>query len=111
MKLIKNFITLIIFCIIILTVPLNTFGKMYVETFVASGRIVDIRNNIITLDNGYSYLPIQEDMTLNVDTGQIITIRYIINNDNEKKYSELAPGKDSLEIMPPPDLKKPNARY
>lgn len=89
---------LLIFCL-----PFQPLAKMFVETHIASGRIAVIQNNIITLDDGSSYIPLKQDPSLQVIEGQTVSIRYIIDSRGEKKYSKVVVGQDSLEMISAPE--------
>lgn len=107
----KNNIVSALFIIVVLSLTYQAQAKMYVQTFVVSGTIAVIRDNIITLDDGISYAPINPDQQLNVSEGQMVSLRYIIDPNGDVKYSEVVAGEGKLKTLPPPeDTRKPKTQ-
>ncbi len=113
MKTIRNlFILTSLLGIAIIGLSFSVNAKIYVEFFVASGQIVVLNENVITLDDGNRYYPESENQQLNVYAGQKVSIRYVIDEDGNRIYSKTAPGLNSLKMpsAPPTDMKKPKSK-
>ena len=96
------------FIILMLILPSPIMAKMYMQTQVISGQATAIKSdNMITLDDGSTYLSEKQDMALNISSGQIISIRFFTNAKGENIYIETAPGENSIDRTPVP---KDNSR-
>lgn len=73
-------------------------AKVFFETQIVSGTITDIRDNIIELDGYTNYYPANENLTIDLQIGTEVTIRYFISIDEVKKYLEYAPGLDTISL-------------
>ncbi|MCF6245803.1 MAG: hypothetical protein L3J69_00435 [Desulfobacula sp.] len=110
----KSYILHIITGIALLAIilPSGVTAKIFIETSLIAGQVISIsEKNIIQLDNGSVYLPAHENIKLNIVPGQIVTIRYYILDQEEKRYIEVAPGKNSLKITAmPEDTTRPKSK-
>ncbi|MBT6337745.1 MAG: hypothetical protein HOJ48_00460 [Desulfobacula sp.] len=99
-----NFIKSIkkIFLILIILIsclfPLLVFAKVFITTEIVTGQVISITNEYtIELDSGFLYYPAKKNIPISIKPGEAISIRYFIDEDNDRNYIEYAPGKNSLK--------------
>ncbi|CCK80322.1 hypothetical protein [Desulfobacula toluolica] len=79
-------------------------AKVFVVTEIVSGQVVSItKENTIKMDDGFLYYPGKKNMVLSIKPGEYISIRYYIDGNDERKYIECTPGKNSLKATPVPE--------
>ncbi len=87
----------------------KSYAAMAVEAELVSGKIVQIyETNAIKLDNGKIYQPSREDLNVNVNINEPITLRVIVTNTDEYLFFDYAPGMNSLQMLQAPEKKSKN---
>jgi hypothetical protein len=89
-----NIIILSLFLSVIFPLTGNT--RVAVLSDIATGQVIRIQDNVITLDSGVSYYPANKNMKIDIKVGDVISIRIISDTENMYQYTEIAIGKNSL---------------
>lgn len=76
--------------------PLTGNARVAVLSDIASGQVIRIQDNVITLESGVSYYPAHKNMKIDIKVGDVISLRIISDTENMYKYTEIAIGKNSL---------------
>ena len=78
--------------------PLSSANSALVtETEIVSGKIVaKLDNNAIKLDNQEVYHPSRTDLSVDLKTGESITLEFATDPNGEKRFLKFAPGQNSL---------------
>jgi hypothetical protein len=72
-----------------------------VQTEVVSGNITHkYENHAVKLDNGKTYQPSREGLSINLPVGEPVTLR-IVEETDKNVFFEFAPGLNSLEKIEP----------
>lgn len=88
--------------LIVCLLPCTSGAVLVAKTEVVSGKIVQIYGNrSVKLDNGVIYLPSRKGLSVNLQPGAAVTLRYMVETSGEKKFFEYAPGIGSMEPLPP----------
>ena len=83
--------------------PSALTARIFIATEIVSGQVISItQDNTIELDDGFLYHPGKKNISLSIKPGEYISIKYYIDGNDEKKYIEYAPGKNSLKATPVP---------
>ncbi|OGR22214.1 MAG: hypothetical protein A2277_15185 [Desulfobacterales bacterium RIFOXYA12_FULL_46_15] len=84
-------------------------SAVFLQTMVISGKIISITpENTILLDDGSSYYPEKKLGGISIKPQEYVTLRYYINDRNERIFIEYEPGKNTLKEIPEPKkTKKP----
>lgn len=86
-------------CFLIISCFLTTmsFARLVVQTEVVSGNIAQkYTNHAVKLDNGKTYQPSREGLTIDLPVGEPVTLR-IVEGVEKNVFFEFAPGLKSLE--------------
>lgn len=82
--------------------PSASGAVLAVKTELVSGKIVQIYNNrSVKLDNGSVYRPSRKGLKIDIQTGEAVTLRYLVETSGEKVFFEYAPGMGSLAPLAP----------
>lgn len=94
-------------CLFAALSPMNGFGKVFLQTDIATGIVIDIKKNVILLDSGVKYHPAKDEVELDIVAGDQITLRFYSDVENKNMYTAVAAGLNSLEkSSPPPEVKR-----
>lgn len=111
MKLYRNntirYIIIVMICAGIFAVKAG--ARVSIQTKIVSGTITAINNNTVELDNnGIVYYPAKKTITMKLDVGSVVTLRYYVDNSDNgtRKYLEYAAGKNTLAKKTPPPVKR-----
>ena len=97
------FMLIILFILLFCFLPSVLTARVFIKTEVVSGQVISItKGNIIELDNDFSYYPAKKDITPSITPGETISIRYYIDDSYQRKYIDMASGKNSLKAVPIP---------
>jgi len=92
-------ISLFMLCMI----PLNSYAQLMITTEIATGEIAGIQNNVIELEDGTIFHPAREGEELNFQPGDMVTIEFYTNPEEEIFYLNIAPGENTLSATPTPE--------
>jgi len=82
--------------------PAMSWAVLAVQTEVASGNIVQkYEDHSVKLDNGIVYHPSRQGLVINVQVGEPVTLRYVVEDPDKNVFIEFAPGLHSLNELPP----------
>lgn len=82
-------------------------SAVFLQTTVVSGKIISITpENTILLDDGSSYSPEKKLGGISIKPQEYVTLRYYINDRNERIVIEYEPGKNTLKEIPEPENTK-----
>lgn len=82
--------------------PTPSKAAVAVQSEVVSGKIMQIyENHAIRLDNGEVYQPSRDNLIVNRQVGEHVSLRYVIEQDEKNVFFEIAPGTGSLMHQPP----------
>lgn len=87
---------------LLVAVPFTGNAMFVVQTKIATGTIINLQGNDITLDSGVTYYPANPTTKLHVGVGHQVTLRYFKGLDGKIRYTKVAPGRNSLRPLPPP---------
>lgn len=106
-KMRSNFKTVCILVILMSGMFFSTVSaKVFIVTEIAQGKVISItKENTIELDDGFLYYPVKQQMPISIKLHEIISIRYYIDTNYERKYIDWAAGKNSLKDVPLPKTK------
>lgn len=102
---------LIYTCFLVLSclLPAMSWGRLAVQTDVVSGNITHkYENHAVKLDNGKTYQPSREGLSIDLPVGGPVTLR-IVEETDKNVFFEFAPGLNSLKKLVPVPLKKDNS--
>lgn len=81
--------------------PATSLAVVFMETHLASGNIVQIfDDNSVKLNDGVTYTPSRENLSVTVQQGKPVTLRYVVNHEGKKLFFDFAPGLNSLQPLP-----------
>lgn len=92
-------------CLVLLAMVTLSDARLYIDTDTVTGIVVDVKDNVITLDSGTKYYPASDDMNLEAQIGSYITIRFFVDVDQKNRFTEVAAGKYRLLPTPAPEVK------
>lgn len=80
---------------------------------VVSGKVLKVQaGNVITLDDGKVYFPGKKIADLaGAKAGDVITLKYFVQEETKRIFVEYAPGRDSLPRSPRIEQPVPVPRY
>lgn len=105
MRINPHLISLMCLCLLVLA-PLNSSGKLFVETGTATGIVADVTNNVITLDSGDKYYPAGDDMDVDLEVGAPVTLRFFTDGGQKNRFTAVAVGRNSLPEYATPGEKE-----
>jgi hypothetical protein len=83
-------------CLICLIATL-CWAAIAIQSYLVSGNIVRIEDgNTIRLDNGKSYSPSRRGLGHELQEGQPVTLRYVIEQEDKYVFFDFSPGLNSL---------------
>jgi hypothetical protein len=87
--------------------PVMSSAKLMIETEVVSGIISEkFDNQAVRLNNGMIYQPSREGFVVDVQVGEPITLRCVVEDSKKNVYIEFAPGLHSLKGQKPASSNK-----
>lgn len=98
----KKTVRVFILALCSLAMVSHCHAGLSVTTELATGMVVRIHENVITLDSGMQFHPAGQHMKLEVAVGDQVTIRFFTDAEGKNKYTAVAPGKNSLTKSPAP---------
>jgi hypothetical protein len=111
-KIKKSTLIYLFFVAVSCLVPAMSWAVLAVQTEVASGNIIQkYEDHSVKLDNGIVYHPSRQGLVINVQVGEPVTLRYVVEDPGKNVFIEFAPGLNSLKASPPaPESSKRGAR-
>jgi hypothetical protein len=98
------------FLIISCLLPTMSWARLVVKTGVVSGNIAQIYgNHAVKLDNGKTYQPSREGLSIDLPVGEPVTLR-IVEETDKNIFFEFAPGLNSLKELVPVSPKQDNSQ-
>ncbi|MFH1217461.1 MAG: hypothetical protein V1706_13250 [Pseudomonadota bacterium] len=83
-----------------------SWAALALQAEVAFGNIVEkYEDHSLKLDNGVIYKPSREGLNVDVQIGESVTLRYIVEDSDNNVFFEFAPGLNSLHELPPPTIR------
>lgn len=92
--------------LLVILPPSILTARIFLATEIVSGQVISImEEGIIEMDDGFRYYPGTKKVPLSIKSGEYISIKYYFYGNDERKYIEYAPGKNSLKPTPVPEIK------
>ncbi len=89
--------------VLISMLPPVLTAQVFIPTQIMSGQVISItEGNTIEMDDGFLYYPAKKNMIISIKPDEYISIKYYIDGNDERRYMEYAPGKNSLKKTPVP---------
>jgi hypothetical protein len=85
--------------------PLQGRAQLYVMTELATGKVIKIQDNVITLDSGKQFYPDKNNKKIEIieiKVGDDATLRFFTDAEKINRYTEVGIGKNSLSNSPAP---------
>lgn len=100
-KIKKSVLIYVCFSIISYLLPTISWALLAVQTGVVSGTIAQkYENHAVELDNGKTYQPSREGLSIDLPVGEPVTLR-IVEEMDKNIFFEFAPGLNSLKELVP----------
>ena len=88
-------------CFFVLLLPAISLAALVVKTELVSGKIAQLHNDrSVSLSNGLVYKPSRKGLTIDLQKGTPVTLRYYVDNSGARIFFEYAAGEGSLAPMP-----------
>ena len=87
--------TLLIFCW-----GQTVFSAIALNTEVVSGKVYSIQDKVIDLEGGGKYYPAPSMQVEKISAGDLVSIRYFLNNEDKNIYIEVEKGLNSIVNKP-----------
>ncbi|MFZ5774051.1 MAG: hypothetical protein ACOY3Z_01005 [Thermodesulfobacteriota bacterium] len=93
--------SIILACLLFLVqLPCLATAVLNVQSELISGRIMAFTDDkAVKLDNGVLYRPSRQGVRIQLQPGDVVTLRYYTESTGQKVYFEYAPGANSLQPM------------
>lgn len=73
-------------------------AKVEIDTEIVTGKIKNIENHVIVLDNNIIYYPVNELLRVDLGAGEFIALKALKDNSGKMIYIDFKAGKDSIKM-------------